>query len=79
MNANQDNPEQQVVIDDPFLTVAKAAEYLGLDDAVKHPAQAVRALIRKRRLRAARVSDRWMVRHSWLEAYITTNMHGVAE
>lgn len=60
---------------DPFLSVDQTAEYLGLPSVVKHPAQAVRALIRKRRLQAARISDRWMIRRSWIEAYISENIH----
>ena len=77
MDAKQDNLKP-VVIDDPFLTVARAAEYLGLVDAVKHPGQCIRRLIRTRQLRAARISDRWMVRVSWLDAYIKANMSEVA-
>ena len=77
MNANQDNSEQ-VDIADPFFTVARAAEYLGLVDAVKHPAQAVRALIRKERLRATHICGRWMIRRSWLEEYINAKMSEVA-
>ena len=62
------------IIEDPFFDAEGAAEYLGLT-VLKHPGQAIRALIRKRRLRAARVSDRWMVRRSWLEEYIAANTH----
>ena len=64
---------------DPFLSVDQTAEYLGLPAVVKHPAQAVRALIRKRRLQAARISDRWMIRQSWLERYISEHTHEAAQ
>ena len=57
-------------IEDPFFSVEQSANYLGLAGVVKHPEQAVRALIRKRRLQAVRIGGRWMIRQSWLETYI---------
>lgn len=59
-----------LAVDDPFLSVEAAAQHLGLAGVVKHPEQAVRALIRKRRLQAAHIGGRWMIRRSWLETYI---------
>ena len=71
------NPEQPT-IEDPFYGADGAAEYLGLT-MLKHPAQAVRALIRKRRLRATRISDRWLIRRSWLEEFVAANIHEVVK
>lgn len=58
---------------DPMLAVDAAAAYLGLTGVVKHPAHAVRALARKRRLRSAKIAGKVMFRQSWLDAYIAAN------
>ena len=58
---------------DPLLDAVAAATYLGLIGVVKHPAQAVRSLCRKRRIRSTKVAGKVMVRRSWLEQYITEN------
>ena len=55
---------------DPLFDARAAAAYLGLVGVVKHPAQAVWALCRKRRLRSTRVAGKVMIRKCWLEAYI---------
>ena len=70
--------EQHVGNPDPLYSATAAAEYLGLVGVVKHPAQAVRALCRKRRLRSTIVAGKVMVRQSWLEAYITENTRRAA-
>ena len=55
---------------DPLYDAVGAAKYLGLVGVHKHPAQAVRALCRKRRLRSTVVGGRIMIRRSWLEEYL---------
>ena len=59
-----------VVNSDLLYSARAAATYLGLVGVVKHPAQAVRSLCRKRKLRSTRVADKVMIRQSWLEEYI---------
>ncbi len=63
---------------DPLYDAAGAAAYLGLEGVVKHPAQAVRSLCRKRRLPCTLVAARLMIRRSWLEAYLEQNTRPVA-
>lgn len=58
---------------DPLLDARSAARYLGLEGAVKHPAQAVRSLCRKRRLTHAKVCGKIMVRRSELDRYVKEN------
>lgn len=58
---------------DPLFDAGAAARYLGLEGVVRHPAQAVRSLCRKRKLRSTKVCGKVMVRRSWLEEYIATN------
>ena len=55
---------------DPLFSAVGAADYLGLPGVVKHPAQAVRALCRKKHLRSTKVAGKVMIRQSWLESYI---------
>lgn len=62
---------------DPLLDANAAAAYLGLVGVVKHPAQAVRALCRKRRVQSTKVAGKVMVRRSWLEQYIKENARSV--
>ncbi|HOW74105.1 MAG TPA: hypothetical protein PKY77_26165 [Phycisphaerae bacterium] len=62
---------------DPLLDAVAAAAYLGLVGVVKHPAQAVRALCRKRRIQSTKVAGKVMVRRSWLEQYINENARTV--
>ena len=62
---------------DPLLDATAAATYLGLIGVVKHPAQAVRSLCRKRRIRSTKVAGKVMVRRSWLEEYISENARNV--
>lgn len=63
--------------DDPLFDAQAAAEYLGLAGVVKHPAQAVRNLARKRKLQSTRIADKLFFRRSWLEQYITQNTRQV--
>ena len=70
MSVQIDNP-------DPLVDARAAAVYLGLVGVVKHPAQAVRSLCRKRRLRSTRVAGKVMIRRSWLEEYIESNLREV--
>ncbi|MFH0980922.1 MAG: hypothetical protein V2A79_05215 [Planctomycetota bacterium] len=58
---------------DPLLDAKGAAAYLGLAGVVKHPAQCVRSLFRKRRIRCTTVAGRLMARRSWLDAYLEAN------
>lgn len=58
---------------DPFYDANGAARYLGLVGVVRHPAQAIRALCRKRRIRSTKVAGKVMIRRSWLEKYIANN------
>lgn len=74
VNVSIDTPN----IEDPFYSVEMAARHLGLMGVVKHPEQAVRALIRKRRLQAAHIGGRWMIRRSWLENYIVQHVQEAA-
>ena len=62
--------EHEVDNPDPLYDAVGAARYLGLVGVHKHPAQAVRALCRKRRLRSTMVGGRIMIRRSWLEEYL---------
>ena len=67
------NADTAILNPDPFLDAKQAAKYLGLTGVVKHPAQAVRTLCRKRRIASTRVAGKVMVRRSWLEKYIQEN------
>ena len=62
---------------DPLFDAVRAARYLGLDGVVNHPAQAVRSLARKRKIRSTKVAGKIMIRQSWLEAYIQANTREV--
>lgn len=68
---------QEAVNHDPLYSPTGAAEYLGLVDVVRHPAQAVRSLCRKRYLKSTKVCGKVAIRRSWLEAYLSK--HEVAE
>ena len=59
---------------DPLLDTRAASTYLGLTGVVRQPAQAVRALCRKRRIKSTIVAGKIMIRQSWLEAYIRANV-----
>jgi len=61
------------VNDDPLYDAEGAANYLGLVSVLRNPAQAVRALARKKKLRSTIIGGRYMFRRSWLEAYIERN------
>ena len=63
-----------MINEDPLLDVDAAAVYLGLFGVVKHPAQAVRTLARKRRLQSTRIAGKIMIRRSWLEAYVAAGV-----
>lgn len=58
---------------DPLLDAEAAARYLGLNGVMKHPAQAVRALCRKRRITHTLVGRRIMMRQSSLDEYLQEN------
>ena len=58
---------------DPLLSATAAARYLGLEGTVRHPAQAVRSLCRKRRLTFAKVCGKIMVKRSELDRYVEAN------
>lgn len=58
---------------DPFFTATGAALYLGLTNAVKHPAQAMRGLARKKKIKSTRIAGKLMFRKSWLEEFIKAN------
>lgn len=59
---------------DPLLTARDAAAYLSLTtDVVRDPAQTIRSLIRRKKLRGTTVAAKVMTRVSWLEQYIADN------
>lgn len=70
-----ESQSQEAFNPDPLFDADRAARYLGLA-CLKHPAQAIRALCRKGRLRFIRLGDRVMVRRSWLEEYIESHTYG---
>ena len=53
-----------------LLTLEQAAQYLGLAQGSRNPAECVRWLCRKREVRFCKIGKRIRFRRKWLDAYI---------